>query len=64
MIITNDLIESFSTKQHGWKKNILEMLGVSWPPNRGWKSDLIGREVDDAVIEKIRAKMTAQTSLL
>ena len=36
-------IESLKTEQGGWTKEALQSLGVSWPPVKGWKDDLLGK---------------------
>ena len=41
------IIESNKTLAGGWTKKTLESWGVSWPPPRGWKRDLIDRGSDD-----------------
>lgn len=34
-------IESKRTKNGGWTKETLEAWGVSWPPQKGWKKELL-----------------------
>ena len=41
------IIESNKTPAGGWTKKTLESWGVSWPPPKGWKHDLIDRGSDD-----------------
>lgn len=33
-------IEALKTERGGWTKKALESLGVSWPPQKGWKKKL------------------------
>ena len=45
MIITNELIESLKTRNGGWTKRSLAVLGINWPPTKGWKNRIIGNEL-------------------
>lgn len=38
--INKDFIEQYMTKNGGWTKKQLELIGVSWPPIKGWKTSL------------------------
>jgi hypothetical protein len=33
-------IESMKTPKGGWTKESLQLLGVGWPPPKGWKKKL------------------------
>ena len=37
-------IELLKTDNGGWTKEAFESLGVSWPPKKGWKKELLNRE--------------------
>lgn len=39
--ITLEEIEAQKTENGGWTKDTLAQWGVSWPPKKGWKADLI-----------------------
>ena len=39
-IITMDIIEQGKTKNGGYTKKQLEILGVQWPPVKGWKTNI------------------------
>lgn len=41
-VITEELIESGKSERGGWTKAQLAILGVSWPPESGWKRKVIG----------------------
>jgi hypothetical protein len=34
-------IESLKSDKGGWNKEDLESLGVSWPPPKGWKEEVV-----------------------
>lgn len=36
-----EFIDSFKTAKGGYTKESLKLLGVDWPPPRGWRDDLI-----------------------
>lgn len=46
--ITEEYIESLKTENGGWTKESLELLGVPWPPPKGWKKKLLA-EVNEPV---------------
>jgi hypothetical protein len=43
--ITSELIEAGRSERGGWNKSQLALLGVSWPPQRGWKVRVVGRPI-------------------
>jgi hypothetical protein len=50
VVITNDLIAAGMTGNGGWTRIQLALIGVSWPPPKGWRRRAIGRRIpkDDA----------------
>jgi hypothetical protein len=52
MILTDYIIEEGKSFNGGWSQPQVELLGVSWPPQSGWKKKLVGIEVDDDVVDK------------
>jgi len=44
-----DKIESARTKNGGWTKETLQSLGVAWPPKKGWKKELIEKELREQI---------------
>lgn len=47
MKLTHEILHSIGTEGMGWNKHQLELLGVTWPPEKGWLSALIGTDIDD-----------------
>lgn len=47
MIITDELIVSGQSAAGGWNREQFELMGIAWPPRRGWKRLVIGQEIDD-----------------
>lgn len=44
--ITNEWLVENRTDGGGYNKKQLHVLGISWPPSVGWKTKLIGKEID------------------
>ncbi len=42
--ITIEQLEACKTEKGGWSKETLTLLGVPWPPPKGWKKKLLGGE--------------------
>ena len=51
MVITDKFIVQGISKNGGWTRAQLELLGVEWPPTRGWKGRIIGNELSDSDAE-------------
>lgn len=47
MVLTKKDIENLQTGNGGYNKKTLALLGLKWPPKKGWKNKVIGKEVDD-----------------
>lgn len=47
MKLTHQLIHSAGTGGIGFNFHQLRVLGIPWPPAKGWLSSLIGREIPD-----------------
>lgn len=48
MRITRELLEQGQSKAGGWSREQLRLLGVNWPPKRGWPAKIVGSEITDA----------------
>ena len=44
--ITHSLINSFQSKRGGFSKQSLSLLGIPWPPSKGWKDRIIGTTIE------------------
>lgn len=42
VLLTKQMIEEGLSSKGGYNKKQLEILGVKWPPQKGWKSALVG----------------------
>lgn len=65
MIVTRDWLEAHATKNRGFTREQLKALGVRWPPKKGWKDRLVGKEISEAqktAYEVARAKRAFRSS--
>lgn len=46
LTITNEFIESLKSDKGGFTRKQLEAIGVTWPPEKGWKGKVIGKEIE------------------
>ena len=56
MIITNKMIESLRTPAGGFTRDHFRLLGVSYPPKKGWKHKLIGKEASPELTDVINSR--------
>jgi hypothetical protein len=47
MVMTSAWIHRYATRNRGWTKKQLAILGVAWPPRRGWLRAMVGREITE-----------------
>ena len=47
MVITKDYLLTNRTKRQAWTKRQLNILGVDYPPRKGWMNDLEGIEITE-----------------
>lgn len=48
MILQKEHIDSLETGNGGFNKKTLDLFGIKWPPKKGWKKKIIGKEVNEA----------------
>jgi len=59
MVLTKGRLSELKTIRGGFTRATLRLLGVDWPPERGWKKQLLGSEVDgDTFLEAREARLT------
>lgn len=51
--LTYQLLHSAGTEGIGFNYHQLKLLGVPWPPKRGWLTRLIGTQVDSRTWETV-----------
>ena len=47
MKITNKWLVDNKTKNGGYTKLQLSLIGIPWPPIHGWKKNVIGKEISN-----------------
>ena len=45
VLLTKWMIENGLSSNGGFNKKQLEILGIEWPPQKGWKTSVIGQTV-------------------
>ena len=48
MRITREWLHRHATKGRAWNRKQLQVLGVPWPPTKGWLSRAVGRELSES----------------
>lgn len=49
MTITRQFIDLGASGKCGWTKEQLALLGIVWPPARGWSRRIVGTEIEEAI---------------
>ena len=60
------LILAGQTERGGWNKSQLELIGVSWPPTKGWIHLVLGRQIscnDASEFVRLKTKQANQKPL-
>lgn len=55
MKITEAFIEKIASGEGGWNRPQLALLGVAWPPAKGWKQTLLGKEISEEAARRLEA---------
>lgn len=56
--ITEEYLTRQATAKIGWNRAQLSVLGVSWPPVKGWKQSVIGKTLTEAEAVKFEQART------
>jgi hypothetical protein len=54
-IVTHEWVEKNATGKASWTREQLKIVGVSWPPQRGWKTRINGIGIPDEAARKFEA---------
>jgi len=44
-LVTLDIIERAKSEKGGYTKKQLEIIGVEWPPHKGWKREFKHKQI-------------------
>ncbi len=47
--VTEPLLQAGKSEAGGWSRAQLQLLSVPWPPPKGWKKAVLGKELPDEV---------------
>jgi hypothetical protein len=60
--ITEAWLLEHQSKRDGWTADQLRCVGVGWPPPRGWKREVIGREISDDARARFEQSLRAKAA--
>lgn len=49
--LTREILIAGKSDCGGWSKSQLELIGVKWPPTKGWMDQVIGKDFENSVLE-------------
>lgn len=47
LLISQKLIEDGKSGAGGWNRQQIILLGLTWPPHKGWRKDVIGNPISE-----------------
>lgn len=47
---TDEMIDAARSEKGGWSEKQLKLLGIKWPPIRGWKNAVVGKRIAGSVM--------------
>lgn len=53
--LTDEMIEAGKSDAGGWNREQLALIGVAWPPPKGWKRSVLGKHVERETLERFLA---------
>jgi hypothetical protein len=57
VVLTGEMIDRGQSDAGGWSRRQLVLIGVEWPPRKGWKRDAIGRRIQvDAYLQFLKLR--------
>lgn len=63
MRLTNESLDALKTAKGGYDKKTLALLGVGWPPKKGWRRKLVGKKLTGAKLEAIKKELATPQAL-
>ena len=60
MVVTEEYLLAHSTEKIGWTADQLRSIGISWPPKKGWKKEVIGTEITETQRVRFEQRLTAK----
>lgn len=55
MILSREMLHAAATNYNGFNRAQLDLIGVKWPPAKGWLSALEGRFIEDEKWHQVMA---------
>lgn len=61
-LITKELLLKNKTEKGGWTKDQIESLGLKWPLQSGWQSEVIGKTISEENLRRFEDKLSVKQS--
>lgn len=55
MRVTKQWLVDNATLNGAWTRSQLNVLGIEWPPAKGWQDRICGKELNDREVEQFKA---------
>ena len=55
MIVTKQWLKDNATLNGSWTRAQLNVLGIEWPPAKGWQDRISGKVLNDREVEQFKA---------
>lgn len=56
MILTKAILQQARTPRGGYTREQLALIGIAWPPVKGWPMRVLGKDFPAETIEKLFAR--------
>ena len=54
MKVTKQFILDNRTERGAWTRAQIELLGIKWPPTKGWQQRVIGKELNNDEVDQFK----------
>lgn len=54
-IMTDEMLEGAKTASGAWTSAQLKLIGVEWPPRKGWRQWVIGKDYPEETIDRFKS---------
>jgi hypothetical protein len=61
-VITMQWLEEHRSQRGAWTADQFQAIGLAWPPPRGWKRRVIGKEISDEARARFEKAMRAKAA--
>lgn len=54
-IMTDEMLDDAKTAGGAWTRAQLSVIGVEWPPRRGWRQWVVGKDYPEETIARFKS---------